>query len=76
MNLPEGRVDTPDRLLFVLASLKSTPDEDLVIEKTAEFCQVDIPVAAKLVCDFSLGDYRADLASYVAERFSQPDPEE
>jgi hypothetical protein len=51
-------------LRFVLAGFEPTGGE-AVIDRTFEFCEQDVPVLGRLVCETALGEYRRDIQAFL-----------
>lgn len=43
----------------------SATEHETFVKYTAEFCQSDVPVMARAVCELSLGEYRKDLHAFL-----------
>ena len=62
--------DTPN-LVFAGFVPATTPEgkKTTEIDRTADFCEHDIPAMARLVCKMALGEYRKDLQSFLVNLY-------
>lgn len=44
---------------------------EVALETTEDFCTLDVPVIAQLICEVALGEYRRDLHALLAREFTE-----
>lgn len=62
------------KLFLVFAGFTPTTDSEgkkvAEIDRTEEFCELDVPTMARLVCNLALGEYRTDIQSFLANLYT------
>lgn len=67
-----------DNVYFVIArfnALLGRSDEEAELYYTADFCERDVPVLARLVCSLSMGEYRKDIQAFLNGQYINPESE-